>query len=142
MIDRIRGILKAEFNDKFERVFDFDQSIDDLDVDEIIKRFTKKKAEEHSSGKEEEQTSSSSSGRSRYQAPPPDPAVEKEKAYYANLELSSGAPFAEIKKSYRRLMKIYHPDLYHNDKEKFEMAQEVSRQINEAYVYFENKYGK
>ena len=39
-------------------------------------------------------------------------------------------------------MKVYHPDLYHNDKEKFDMAKEVSQKLNEAYVYFKNKYEK
>ena len=79
--------------------------------------------------------------KSRYQyQPPPRPKPnDKAKEYYQVLEVQPGASFAEIKKSYRRLMKIYHPDKYAKDPEKMKVAQAVSLKLNEAYSYFEER---
>jgi DnaJ-domain-containing protein 1 len=63
----------------------------------------------------------------------------QEEQYYANLELAPGASFKEIKKSYKRLLKQYHPDKYHND-DRSEYAQQITQRLNEAYNYFEKKY--
>ena len=63
-----------------------------------------------------------------------------EKRYYEVLELEYGADFDKIKSAYRRLLKKYHPDLFQNRPEKLKTAQEVTRQINEAYTYFERKF--
>lgn len=58
--------------------------------------------------------------------------------YYSNLELPYGASMKEIKKSYLKLLKQYHPDLHHADKEKREIAQKITTQLNEAYTFFKN----
>ncbi len=50
------------------------------------------------------------------------------KDYYAILEVDRNATEEEIKKSYRRLMKKYHPDL-----NKSKEDEEKSKEINEAY---------
>lgn len=63
-----------------------------------------------------------------------------EKEYYAILEVRYGSNFDEIKKAYKKLLKKYHPDLFHNNPEKFEKAQKLTEKINEAYSYFEKKY--
>lgn len=63
-----------------------------------------------------------------------------EKKYYKILELEYGSDFNSIKKSYKKLLKKYHPDLYQNKPKKIKAAQEVTRQINEAYTYFERKF--
>ena len=63
-----------------------------------------------------------------------------EKKYYKILELEYGSDFSSIKKAYKRLLKKYHPDLFQNKPEKLKSAQEVTRQINEAYTYFERKF--
>lgn len=63
-----------------------------------------------------------------------------EKKYYKILELEYGSDFNSIKKAYKRLLKKYHPDLFQNKPEKLKSAQEVTRQINEAYIYFERKF--
>ncbi len=62
----------------------------------------------------------------------------QKKEYYEVLEIHTSASFDEIKKSYRRLIKIYHPDKYANDPEKHKIAQAVSLKLNEAYAYFQN----
>ena len=65
---------------------------------------------------------------------------EEDKKYYKILELEYGADFNQIKKAYRRLLKKYHPDLYQTEPEKLKTAQKVTKQINEAYTYFERKF--
>lgn len=63
----------------------------------------------------------------------------QEEQYYANLELAPGSSFEEIKKSYKRLLKQYHPDKYYND-DRSEYAEQITQRLNEAYSYFEKKY--
>ncbi|WMJ72114.1 J domain-containing protein [Cytophagaceae bacterium ABcell3] len=70
------------------------------------------------------------------------PVDVKEAGYYSNLELPYGAGFDEIRKNYRRLMKQYHPDKFHNDSGRKAYAEEVSRLLIEAYTYFEDKFSK
>jgi molecular chaperone DnaJ len=50
--------------------------------------------------------------------------------YYALLEVSPEASETEIRESYRRLAKKYHPDLHPGDKE----AEARSKEIGEAYA--------
>ena len=66
----------------------------------------------------------------------------REMGYYANLELKEGAGFAEVKAAYKRLVKTYHPDKYANDEQKRKYAEQVTQKLNEAYAYFENKFGQ
>lgn len=49
------------------------------------------------------------------------------------LELQPGATLEEVRKSYRRLLKQYHPDRFAKDPEKYKVATEVTRNITEAY---------
>ena len=64
----------------------------------------------------------------------------KEKEYYKILELEYGVGFDKIKSAYKRLLKKYHPDMYHNQPEKLKTAQKLTEKINEAYTYFERKH--
>ena len=73
----------------------------------------------------------------------PESSVDSlEREYYANLELPYGADFNEIKTSYKRLLKKYHPDKFYGNQQKLEIAQEVVKKLNIAYNYFEQKYNK
>lgn len=53
--------------------------------------------------------------------------------WYRTLELEPGATLEEVRKSYRRLLKQYHPDRFAKDPEKFRVATEVTRNITVAY---------
>ncbi len=64
----------------------------------------------------------------------------KEKEYYRTLEVSEGAGFEEIKASYRKLMKKYHPDRFPNDPERHKAAVKLTQRINVAYTYFKKKH--
>lgn len=90
-----------------------------------------------------EDTDASPGSSHRQTAPPPeDPEMRRMREYYANLELPYGSSFEEIKAAYKRMLKQYHPDVYHQSPEKRQIAEKVSQRLNEAYQFFESKFNK
>ena len=53
--------------------------------------------------------------------------------YYANLELPYGTDLNQVTQSWKRLLKKYHPDLYHTDPDRRRIAEEIAQQLNLAY---------
>lgn len=53
--------------------------------------------------------------------------------YYEILELESGASPEEVKRAYRDLVKVWHPDRFSNDPRLQQKAQEKLKEINDAY---------
>jgi DnaJ-class molecular chaperone len=53
---------------------------------------------------------------------------------YANLEVSFGASLAEVTRSYKTLLKRFHPDRYASDAEKQRLATEITQRINRSYA--------
>ncbi len=74
--------------------------------------------------------------------PPSASSPSQEEQYRANLEVGSHATLADIRLSYKRLMKQYHPDFHATDLQKREMAHAIAQRLNEAMDYFESKLGK
>lgn len=76
-------------------------------------------------------SSSSSSGSSR----PPRPGSQDAKLaeWYRILDLSPGADMAQIKSSYRQLMRKYHPDMHAGNPSKQKAATELSMRVTTAY---------
>jgi DnaJ-domain-containing protein 1 len=54
-------------------------------------------------------------------------------AYYANLELPYGADIETVRRSWKRLMKQYHPDMHSTDANKKEVADELCAELTRAY---------
>ena len=54
--------------------------------------------------------------------------------YYEVLEIEKNASEAEIKKAYRKMAKLYHPDVNHNDK----TTEAKFKEVNEAYEVLSN----
>jgi DnaJ-domain-containing protein 1 len=52
---------------------------------------------------------------------------------YAQLEVPFGAPFDEVKKSFRRLMRKYHPDLHIGNPQKHKTATQLTMSLTQAY---------
>ena len=70
-----------------------------------------------------------------------DPEKERLK-WHKTLEVEPGADFETIRKSYRRLLKQYHPDRFARDPEKHKVATEVTRKITEAYEGLSALHGR
>ena len=137
ILNRIKDILKANINSHLDSLKenDFDLWKTMFDEDEKDQDFYQEyKFEEEAKEWENKDYSYYSNSQSNEQ--------KKEAEYYADLEVKPGATFKEIKSSYRRLVKMYHPDLFQHDDKKKEMADKVTRKINEAYNYFEKKFSK
>lgn len=130
IFNRLKDIIRASINDSFEFLKNADLDFDS----EAWKKYDSAYEQMREEQQKYEQTYRRHSAE----------GVKSDKAlsYYQVLEVPPDASFEQIKKSYRKLMKMYHPDLFRNQPEKHEVALEISRQLNEAYTYFEQKFGK
>ena len=68
----------------------------------------------------------------------PDPLAK----YYANLEIPVGSDRATIKNAWKTQMKKYHPDLHGSDPKKKQIAEELTRQLNQAYRTLDSAFSK
>jgi len=59
------------------------------------------------------------------------------RAHYKTLGLAAGAPFDEVKRAYRALMREHHPDRHAGDAKKQQVASERSASITTAYAALE-----
>lgn len=74
-------------------------------------------------------TGSPSSGR----PPRPGTADAQLAEWYRVLDLTAGADMAQIKSSYRQLMRKYHPDMHAGNPHKQKAATELSMRVTAAY---------
>ena len=56
---------------------------------------------------------------------------------YASLEVPAGSDFETVRKSYRRLMRKYHPDLHGGTPEKARAATDLTQRLTQAYKTLE-----
>lgn len=127
MFDRIFNILRANLGDIFQEQ---EENISKEDW-ELYEQYQKNKRQEEQKNYEQQFHQSSSWQQQ-----------QEERQYYGVLELPYGASFEEIKVAYKRLIKQYHPDRFHNDPEKHKAAVEISQKLNVAFAYFEKKFGQ
>jgi DnaJ-domain-containing protein 1 len=64
---------------------------------------------------------------------PPSLSDRRLRELYAQLEVPYGAPFEEVKKSFRRLMRKYHPDLHIGNPTKHKTATQLTMSLTQAY---------
>ena len=62
--------------------------------------------------------------------------------YYANLEIPVGSNQTIIKNAWKKQLKKYHPDLHCSDPEKQKIAENLTRQLNEAYRILSSEFLK
>jgi len=73
-------------------------------------------------------------------APPRRPSPEDEvRRAYAALEVPVGSNFETVRKSYRALMRKYHPDRHAGSPEKQKTATELAQKLTEAYKLLEKR---
>ncbi len=79
-------------------------------------------------------SASSSSSSSQSHRPPRAGSTEAKVAeWYRVLDLQVGADMAQIKTSYRQLMRKYHPDMHAGNPQKQKAATELSMRVTTAY---------
>jgi curved DNA-binding protein CbpA len=61
---------------------------------------------------------------------------------YAALEVAPGSDFETVRRSYRTLMRKYHPDHHTQSPEKQRAANEVAQRLTDAYKLLEKKLRK
>ena len=88
---------------------------------------------------------SSSSGSRGYSGRPPRPGSSEAQVHewYRVLDLQVGSDMAQIKTSYRQMMRKYHPDMHAGSPQKQKAATELSMRVTTAYnglvAHFEKK---
>jgi DnaJ-domain-containing protein 1 len=70
------------------------------------------------------------------------PADEELRRAYAALEVPFGADFATVRKSYRTLMRKYHPDRHAGAPDKLKAATELAQKLTLAYKLIERNARK
>lgn len=66
-------------------------------------------------------------------------SVDEVTRAYAALEIPPGSSFEVVRKSYRTLMRKYHPDHHTGSPEKQKAANEVARKLTDAYKLLEKR---
>jgi DnaJ-domain-containing protein 1 len=61
---------------------------------------------------------------------------------YAALEVSPGSDFETVRRSYRRMMRKYHPDLHAGSVDKQRAATDLTQRLTEAYKTLERHLRK
>jgi DnaJ-domain-containing protein 1 len=79
-------------------------------------------------------SSSRGSGASPRRTAAGDDAIRKA---YAALETPAGSDFETVRRSYRRLMRKYHPDLHAGTPDKQKAATDLTQRLTEAYKTLE-----
>jgi DnaJ-domain-containing protein 1 len=75
--------------------------------------------------------------------PPRKPApMDEVRQAYAALEVPYGSDFATVRKSYRALMRKYHPDRHTGSPEKQKAATELAQKLTAAYRLLEQRIRK
>jgi len=145
LFDRFKNIVKANLNSQFEKLSENDYNVWKTYFEEKERESTHYSDEQIRRDAEAWERQFRQEQEQRYYDPQAEARKneqKKEAQYYKDLELSPGVSFDEVKKAYRRMVKLYHPDLYQHDPKKQEIAKEVTRKINEAYNYLETKLNK
>ena len=71
----------------------------------------------------------------------PHPSLEGLRQDYANLEVPFGASLEQVQKSYRSLLRRYHPDRFVRDPEKQQLATEITKRLNESFRNIRRHFG-
>ncbi|MEE8441584.1 MAG: J domain-containing protein [Spirochaetia bacterium] len=59
---------------------------------------------------------------------------------FRNLEVPFGAPFTDVRRSYKRLMTAFHPDRHSADQDRYRTATEVTKKLNQSLQRIQSHY--
>ena len=139
LLDKAARVDGDEADDRERRRYGSEYgSMSDKELDEEIERRRQAREEvEQATNRNYRPEPSKSSNRSS--APPRRTAAGDEaiRRAYAALEVPAGSDLETVKRSYRRLMRKYHPDLNAGSTEKQRAATDLSQRLTEAYKTLE-----
>jgi len=154
---RLIDLARSELNSLLEKASHIDGDDDDHDDDGRARRRygsdyaglsdaeLAEEIERRRQAREEVEQATSRTRRPEPRTPPPrrtaagDEAIRKA---YAALEVPAGSDMETVKRSYRRLMRKYHPDLNAGSAEKQRAATDLSQRLSEAYATLEKHLGR
>jgi DnaJ-domain-containing protein 1 len=149
---RILDLARANLNALLEKAAG-ETTVDDMTDEELEAELARRRMlRQREEGERQKREQAEEAARQRYtqrtgQAPPPKresrrreipktPIRTEEKRLrelYQQLEVPYGAGFDEVKKSFRRLMRKYHPDLHVSNPEKHKVATQLTMSLTQAY---------
>ena len=153
---RLFDMARAELNSLLDRASTWDSSSDpDEDLyhrygldeltDEQLEAELERRHRARAAAKAAPPRAASSEPRPRPARPSPDPAPRRPspedevRRAYAALEVPVGSNFETVRKSYRTLMRKYHPDHHTGSPEKQKAATELAQKLTEAYKLLERR---
>jgi DnaJ-class molecular chaperone len=110
------------------RRFSLDELSDAELEAEIERRYRARRAAKGATGRASAGARPAGGAQARKPAPP-----DELRLAYAALEVPYGADFATVRKSYRALMRKYHPDRHTGSPEKQKAATELAQKLTLAY---------
>jgi hypothetical protein len=130
-----RASTSRDPDEDLYRRFSLDELSDQELEAEIELRYRARQAAKAGTAKAQagrSQARPANSGQARKPAPPDELHLA-----YAALEVPYGADFAIVRKSYRALMRKYHPDRHTGSAEKQKAATELAQKLAQAYELIE-----
>jgi DnaJ-domain-containing protein 1 len=139
LLDKAARVDGDESDDRERRRYGSEYgSMSDKELDEEIERRRQAREEVEQATNRNYRPEASTSSR-KSSAPPRRTAAGDEaiRRAYAALEVPAGSDLETVKRSYRRLMRKYHPDLNAGSTEKQRAATDLSQRLTEAYKTLE-----
>jgi DnaJ-domain-containing protein 1 len=148
---RIFDLARSNLNALLDRAGG-ESSVDDLSDDELEaelqrRRERRKREDEERAAAARAADNARARGAANGAIPPPrqqrqqkppssftfGPSDKRLRELYAQLETPYGAPFSEVKTSFRRLMRKYHPDLHIGNPQMHKTATQLTMSLTQAY---------
>ena len=117
LFSRIAGIIRANLN--FRR--------DDVDIDDSVYEEIRDSQREYQ--RQKQQRNDAIHHRND------DPLAK----HYANLEVPYGSDLETVTKSWKALLRKYHPDIHSGDPEKQKIANQLVQELNQSYNELKKK---
>jgi DnaJ-domain-containing protein 1 len=155
---RLFNLARSELNSLLDRAAEAEQmtghdpdedlyrrySLDELSDAELEAEIERRHRARQAKAQEARQASKTASSSGHASASPPSrPAPDEElRRAFAALEVPFGADFQTVRKSYRALMRKYHPDRHQGSPEKQKAATELAQKLTLAYDLIEKRSRK
>ena len=137
---RLIDLAKANLNALLDKAgAPADTTIDEVQIRTQAEKAARERAAQRKTMPRKPPSSSSTSSKRPPPRPAPPGSDKHLRELYAQLETPYGAPFEDVKKSFRRLMRKYHPDLHVGNPMKHKTATQLTMSLTQAYNELEQR---